>query len=126
MDERRKSQRFQVRVEARVSLGPERFTGLLKDVCRDAVLVEVDRSIPMGSELAMALELPGAGGPLQIVGRVVRQASDGRGGHDVAVLFTDLTPATETRIDFFLALQAQRAAEQLASSPRKAGPSEPT
>jgi hypothetical protein len=107
VEERRKSPRFKVRVEARVTLGPERFPGLLKDVCRDAVLVEVDRSIPVGSELALALELPGTGGPLEVVGTVVRLAPGERGGHDVAILFNDLTPAAATRIDFFVALQAQ-------------------
>lgn len=106
MDDRRKNPRFKVGVEAQVTHGSHRFRGLLKDICRDAALVEVDQDIEMGSELALVLELPGTGGPLSVVGKVVRLAALER-GRDVAVLFTDLTPAAETRIDFFVALQTQ-------------------
>ena len=106
MEERRKSPRFKVRVEAQVAHGAERFRGLLKDICRDAALVEVDRDIPVGSELALALELPGTGGPLHVVGTVVRLCA-GEHGQDVAILFTDVTPGAETRIDFFVALQTE-------------------
>ena len=108
MEERRKSPRFKVRVEAQLALGAERFRGLLKDLCRDAALVEVDRDVPVGSELALVLELPGAGGPLQVVGSVVRQAqAPGEHGQDIAILFTDLTPTAETRIEFFVAPSTQ-------------------
>ena len=104
MEERRKNRRFKVRVAAQVSHGAQRFRGLLKDICRDAALVEVDGDIPVGSELALALELPGTGEPLQIVGTVVRLVA-GEHGQDIAVLFADLTPGAETRIDFFVELQ---------------------
>ena len=106
MEERRKSPRFKVRVEAQVAQGAERFRGLLKDVCRDAALVEVDGDIQVGSELGLALELPGAGGPLRVVGTVVRLAT-GEHGQEVAILFTDRTPGAETRIDVFVALQTR-------------------
>ena len=106
MEERRKSPRFKVRVEAQVTHGARGFRGVLKDICRDAALVEVEGDIPVGGELALSLELPGASGPLQIVGTVVRLA-EGEQGQNVAVLFTDLTPGAETRIDFFVALQTQ-------------------
>jgi hypothetical protein len=105
VDERRKNPRFAVNVEALVSHGAERFRGLLKDICRDAVLVEVQAEVAMGSELAVALELPGTGGPLLVTGKVVRLARTEH-GLDVAVLFADLTPAAETRIEFFIALQS--------------------
>lgn len=108
MEERRRSPRFKVRVEAQLALGAERFKGLLKDICRDAALLEVDRDVPVGSELAVVLELPGSEGPLQVVGTVVRQVQvPGEQSQDVAVLFADMTPAAETRIDFFVALQTQ-------------------
>ena len=44
-----------------------------------------------------------------MVGQVVRTAPGEDGGLDAAILFTDLTPAAETRIDFFIAEQAQDA-----------------
>jgi PilZ domain len=109
MEERRKHPRFKVRVPVLVSLGPERFEGRLKDLCRDAALVEINRSVTVGSELALALQLPGTGGPLLVVGSVVREAEGEDGSRVVAVLWRDVTPATETRIDFFVALQGQDA-----------------
>jgi hypothetical protein len=99
--ERRKHPRFKVRVEARLALGPERLRGHLRDICRDAALVEVDRSVSPGSEVALELDLPGGGDPLRAVGQVVREASED-GSHVVAVLFDDLNPAAETRIEFFV------------------------
>jgi hypothetical protein len=104
--ERRRHPRFKVSVPVQLVLGAERFAGRLKDLCRDAALVEVDREVAVGSELALALKLPGTGGPLQVAGRVVRAATGDDGGHDIAVLFSEVTPAAETRIDFFIALQA--------------------
>lgn len=104
--ERRKSPRFAVRVPVKVSRGHEAFSGMLKDLCRDAALVELDRALPLDTEVALAVSLPGTGGPVFVVGRVVRVAAADQGRHDTAVLFTDVTPAAETRIEFFIALQA--------------------
>ena len=109
MEERRKHPRFKVRVEARLALGAERFPGRLRDICRDAVLVEVDRTVDIGSEVAVELDLPGTVGPLQAVGRVVRQVEGGDGSWLIAILFGGLTPTAETRIDFFLVHHAREA-----------------
>ena len=80
MDDRRKNPRFKVRVEAQVTHGAQRFRGLLKDICRDAALVEVDHRLEMGSELALALELPGTGGTAAwSSGKVVRLGPLGAG-----------------------------------------------
>jgi Tfp pilus assembly protein PilZ len=106
-DERRRHPRFPVSVAVQLSFAAERFSGRLKDVCRDAVLVEVPRSLALGDEVALALELPGTGGPLQVVGHVVRTAPVENGGLDVAVLFSDLNPTAETRIEFFIAQQTR-------------------
>lgn len=107
MEERRKHPRFKVRVDARLALGAERFPGRLRDICRDAALLEVDRTVEVGSEVAVELDLPGAGGSLQAVGRVVREAEGQDGSRVIAILFSDLTPTAGTRIDFFLVLHAQ-------------------
>ncbi len=106
-NERRRHPRFKAKVEAQLAHRAERFKGMLKDICRDAALVEVTRSLAQGDEVALALELPGAGGSLHVVGHVVRTAPGEHGGQDAAILFSDLTPAAETRIDFFIAHQAQ-------------------
>ena len=109
MEERRKNPRFKVGVEVDIALGSERFAGRLKDICRDACLLEVDTQLPLGAEVALTLKLPGTGGPLRVVGSVVREARSEGEAHDIAVLFADRNPATETRIDFFIALQSQEA-----------------
>lgn len=104
-DDRRRSPRFAVKVPARISHGAESFPGLLKDLCKDAALVEGQRSLPLDTEVGLTLSLPGTGGPLQAAGQIVRLAPGEHGGHDMAILFRDLTPAAETRIEFFIAIQ---------------------
>lgn len=103
MEERRKSQRFAVDVPVRLSFAGSSFPGHLKDVCRDAVLVETHRVLPIDSEVAVAMALPGTGGPLEVVGRVIRVSPGDGDAQRLAILFTSLTPAAETRIDFFIA-----------------------
>jgi hypothetical protein len=104
--ERRRNPRFSVNVPVRLTSGGEVFTGTLKDLCRDAALVETPHAAPVGTDVLLALALPGTGGPLQVGGRVVRLAEGDHGGHDMAVLFSELTPAAEARIDFFITLQS--------------------
>ena len=58
-----------------------------------------------GAEIVLVLQLPATGGPLQVVGKVVRTAPVEHGGQDIAVIFMDLTPAAETRLDYFIAVQ---------------------
>jgi hypothetical protein len=103
MDERRKHQRFAVDVPVRLTATGHSFPGHLKDVCRDAVLVETHRVLPIDSEVAVAMALPGTGGPLEVGGKVIRVAPGDGDAHRLAILFTNLTPAAETRIDFFIA-----------------------
>jgi len=107
--ERRRHPRFQVSVAADVTFGPETFPGRLKDICRDAALVEVGHSLSLGDEVALSIALPGEGERLAIVGRVVRLADGDDGAHDAAVLFSDLTPTAETRIELFIAQQTDPA-----------------
>jgi PilZ domain len=104
-DDRRRHRRFVVKVPARIGHGNESFPGLLKDLCKDAALVEGQRVLPLETEVSLILSLPGTGGPLQAVGQVVRVGPGDHGGHDMAILFRDLSPATETRIEFFIAIQ---------------------
>jgi len=105
-DERRKNPRFAVDVPVRLTVGDSSTTGRLKDICRDAALVEVELPQTLESVMTLAFELPGTGGPLQVRGRVVRLAPGEAGRHGAAVLFMDVPPPTEARISFFVELQS--------------------
>jgi hypothetical protein len=104
-DERRKNPRFAVDVPVRLTVGEASTVGRLKDICRDAALVDVDVPQTLESVVTLALELPGTGGPLQVRGRVIRLAPGEEGRHGAAVLFMDVPPPTEARISFFVELQ---------------------
>jgi len=104
-DDRRRNPRFTVKAPARISHGNESFPGLLKDLCKDAALVEGQKALPLETEVALTLSLPGTGGPLQAAGQIVRVSPGDHGGHDMAILFRDLSQAAETRIEFFIAIQ---------------------
>jgi hypothetical protein len=104
--ERRKNPRFPVHVPIQLRCGAQILPGMLHDICRDACLIELRQALDLGSHVSIVVELPGTGGPLEVGGRVVRVAPGGEPStNDVAVLFSHLTPAAETRIDFFIALQ---------------------
>ena len=105
--DRRRSQRFPVRAPVQLTAGGEVHPAILKDLCRDAALVEIRHPLQLGTEVSLLLKLPGTGGPLQVGGHVVRVAPGPEPGTlEMAVLFADVTAAAETRIDFFIALQA--------------------
>ena len=104
--DRRRQPRFKVSVPVQLSSGEHVFRGVLKDLCRDAALVAIKDGLDMGRAVSLILQLPGHGGPLQIGGKVVRVAAGEPGMLDVAILFDHVTSAAETRIDFFIALQA--------------------
>jgi hypothetical protein len=103
--ERRKQPRFSVDVPARLTVEGATFPGHLRDVCRDAAWVESEHGCALGTEIALAVELPGTGGPILVEGRVIRVAPGDTAPNGMAILFKDLPPASATRIDFFIALQ---------------------
>jgi hypothetical protein len=104
-EDRRKSPRFAVEVPVRLTAGGAAVTGRLKDICRDAALVETDAPQILDSPVTLALELPGTGGPLQVGGRVIRLAPGEGGRHGAAILFTEVSPSVEARIAFFVELR---------------------
>ena len=108
-EERRKNPRFVVDVPVRLTVGTLTTQGRLRDICRDAALVEVEAPQALDSTVTLLLELPGTGGLLRVVGRVIRLASAEEGRHGAAILFTEVPPAAEARIDFFVALQSGHA-----------------
>jgi hypothetical protein len=103
--ERRRHPRFVVDIPVRLTAEGATFAGHLRDVCRDAAWVESDRPCGTGTQIAVAMELPGTGGPMQIDGQVVRVGAGEKAPHGMAILFKELASAAATRIDFFIALQ---------------------
>jgi hypothetical protein len=102
-DERRRSPRYPVTAPVRLGVGEETLPGLLRDICREAALVESPRELPLETPVRLAMELPSIEGMLQVAGRVVRCPPPEGEIHPLAVLFTDVTPAAATRIDLLLA-----------------------
>jgi hypothetical protein len=106
MDERRKNPRFPVVAPLRLTAGATSAAARLRDICRDAALVEVEAPLALGAFVTLSLELPGTGhGEIMVSGKVIRIAPGERGGHAMAVLFTEVPAAAAARIESFLALQ---------------------
>ena len=104
--ERRKSPRVVVTdVSTRVTVGSETLTGQMQDICRDAALVEVERSIPLQTHATIEVELPGVKGLIRASGHVIRVAPYGDGRHSVAILFDELRAEHQLRIDLFISEQ---------------------
>lgn len=104
--ERRKHPRYPVKMPVTVTFGAETYTVLVKDICREAIFVEIERVLARGSEVTVTFALPGKDGPLQVGGRVVRVAEATEpGGPGIAILFNEMSPAAQVRLDFFIGLQ---------------------
>lgn len=106
-EQRRKHPRFPVNVPARLRVDGKALPVRLRNVCRDAALVEANKWFPIETPVAVAMELPGTGGPLEVCGRVIRLAPGEQGSHEMAILFTDLSAAATDRIDFFVAVHEE-------------------
>jgi hypothetical protein len=102
-DERRRSRRHPVKAPARVRVGGEELPGLLRDICREAALVESPRELELDTPVLLAIELPSQIGTLEVGGRVVRRAESEDGVHPLAILFSDVPPTAATQLDLFLA-----------------------
>jgi hypothetical protein len=81
------------------------FDGELRDICQDAVLVDSPRGCTLGAVVGLTTEILGNSGEVELTGRVIRVAPANEGRFHLAVLFTTLTPAAATQIEFFLDLQ---------------------
>ncbi len=99
--DRRKNPRKAVDLPVRCLVDGRSFPGRLRDICRDAALVEAHEAFPLETRMVLALELPGAGA-VEVAGRVIRLAEGEGDARGMAVLFTGATPAAATRIDLFL------------------------
>ena len=99
--ERRKSPRKPADVPVRCQAEGRTFPGRLRDICRDAALVDVHEALPLDTRVLLAMHLPGVGA-VEVTGRVIRLAEGEGDARGIAVLFTDATPSAATRIDLFL------------------------
>jgi hypothetical protein len=107
--ERRKHPRVRVEVPSRLRVAGADHVGSVKDMCRDAVLVETDRSWPVETPVVLEMTLPDTDGAVAVTGRVVREIRSDGGPSAVAVLFDDPDPMTLLKIDLFLELHGQTA-----------------
>jgi hypothetical protein len=105
--ERRRSPRFLVDVPIVLSVAGETRPARLRDVCRDAALVETERALAIETEVGLTLDLGRVGRAFEVSGRVIRLAPGAHGSHGVAILFSSLSSEAEARIDDFVAVQEQ-------------------
>ena len=104
-EERRKSPRVVVDAAARLTIGGETIEGRVRDICRDAVLVETARSFPLQTEVVLETELPKVAGAIRASGRVIRLAPGADGSQAMAILFDEVSPEAVFRIDLFVSEQ---------------------
>lgn len=101
-EERRSSPRYRVDLPARLIVGEKSLEAQLRDVCRDAALVEAAQALPLGTEVYVAVELHWTGGPLELPGRVIRVDPVEPSAHAMAILFRGVTPALAIQIELLL------------------------
>jgi hypothetical protein len=112
--ERRRSPRFGTRVPGRVALAHgEVLHGEVHDICRDAALVAVPRSLELEVPVTLSVCLPGFLGSFEAFGRIVRLAGLMDGGHGIVVLFTELSPNAVTAVDLYLERLAEEGAPRV-------------
>jgi hypothetical protein len=102
--ERRKHPRVRVEVPSRLHVAGTDHVGSVKDICRDAVLVETDQSWPVETPVGLEMTLPGLDGAVALTGRVVREVRSDGGPSGVAILFNAPDALTMLKIDLFLEL----------------------
>jgi hypothetical protein len=104
-EERRKSPRVAVDARARLTIGAEKIEARVRDICRDAVLVETDRSFPLQTQVTVETELPKVSGTIRASGRVIRHAKGQEGEPAMAILFDEISAESTLRIDLFVSEQ---------------------
>lgn len=103
--ERRKHPRYIVDLDVRITGTFGAFTGRVCDICRDAVWIESETESAPNVDVMLSIEFP-EGRSTDVGGRVIRIGPGDRLPHGIAVLFTSVSPATITAIDFFIAAQS--------------------
>ncbi len=101
-EERRGHPRYRVDVPARLLVAAESLNVHVRDVCRDAALVDAPRELALDSEVYLGVEFHWTGGPLEIPGRVIRVVPGENGSYATAVLFRGVAPVVATQIALML------------------------
>jgi hypothetical protein len=96
--ERRRTPRFPLRVEVSCSFEGAVHRGSTDNLTVYGCLLRTDEIAPVGTEVALALDLQDAGPPARATGRVVRVARRGEEVLGFAVEFEPLDEAAEGRI----------------------------
>ncbi len=104
-EERRRSPRVVADAAACLTIGSETIDARVRDICRDAVLVETTRSFPLQTEVSLQTELPKVTGEIRASGRVIRLAPGADGSQAMAILFDDISAEAMLRIDLFVSEQ---------------------
>ena len=103
-EERRRSPRHAVDVPVTIHVADQARKALLKDICRDAALIELDRWEVLGTAVVLEMELPGGSSePLRVSGVVIRLAPGEQASHGMAILFSEASAEVEAAIDAFIA-----------------------
>jgi hypothetical protein len=100
-EERRKSPREAVDLPVRLSVAGQTVPGRIRDVCRDAALVETHLLCAVGTRVTLAWELS-RGFMAQASGVVLRVSPAEGDARRIAVLFVDVAPATATAIELLV------------------------
>jgi len=102
--ERRKNPRVAVDAPARLIADGLTHDVQIKDICRDAVLIEFNRQWPLETPVSLKMELPGMNETIEVSGRVIRLVPSESGPQGMAILFDNVSPLIGLRIEFFVAL----------------------
>lgn len=100
-EERRKSPRVIVDLPVRLGVEGKTVPSRLRDVCRDAALVETHQRVAVGTRVTLAWESTG-GGMVQVAGVVLRVSALEGDARGVAILFVDVAPSTATAIEMLI------------------------
>jgi hypothetical protein len=104
-EEQRRSPRAAVDAAGRLTIGDETINCRVRDICRDAALVETERSFPLQTEVTLETELPRVTGAIRATGRVVRHAGGHDGAQAMAILFDEISADVALQIDLFVSEQ---------------------
>jgi hypothetical protein len=99
-EERRRSPRFTADMAVAVSTAEETIEGRVKDICREAFLMEAERSFRRETVVSVVLRLPEPEPPLTVKGKVARLGPTRQGV--MAVLFQEPDSSALERLDDLL------------------------
>jgi adenylate cyclase len=106
----RRSHRIEVKLPLRYQriqdgiVLPEMFTGTISDIGYHGVLIEVDRELPLYSEIKLDFDLPLVGHQARDIYAKVVALKTGNGRVRLGIEFTSLPPETNTKIQLVVQL----------------------